>query len=101
MDKMVSLNMSSLSSKLRMVPYPQKESESQLYSPRFEQEQRDKKVVSSHNKAVTEYNSSFYEEKNQGHIKEKLRAQTFLSTLLQRVYILRQGLVVILFFFPF
>lgn len=47
MDKMVSLRMSSLSNKLRMVPYPTTEPESQLCSPWFEQEQRDKKVVSS------------------------------------------------------
>lgn len=68
MDKMVSLKMSSLSNKLRMVPCPTAESESQLCSPWFEQEQRDKTVVSSHNKAVNEYNSSLYKEKNQGHI---------------------------------
>ena len=39
MDKMVSLKMSSLSNKLRMVPCPTAESESQLCSPWFEQEQ--------------------------------------------------------------
>ena len=67
MDKMLSLNDLFPFAKLRMAPSPRAGSESGLYSPWFELEQRDKKVASSHNKAVTEYNSSLYEDKNQGH----------------------------------